>query len=203
MGQFFMGIFTGIVTEIIIFLFVKSVKNKKLRRKFVKAISGNDFIPYKNQKEALCSIKTDVEHSNHIRVLSLRGLSFLNSDGDFNFIWNDGKEIEMILSNIRNEAIKKRVKLHKNTDYWEEMRYVHNALKNKKKNYQDLSYYIHSVDLAFRIILLDTCVYVSYINDDLEVPKSQIYKFDSTTEIYQAFNKYYKSVRAYSSKKIF
>ncbi len=200
MGQFFLGIITGIITEIIIFVFITFIKNKKLKKRLVKIISGHDYIPYQDQKEAIDCIKKDIANSNYVRVLTLRGLSFLNSEGDFNFIWDSNKEIEMILSYIDNKAIDKRINLTKNENYKEEMKYVHTALMNKKKNYQDLSYYTHNVDLAFRIILLETCVYVSYINDYLEVPKSKIYRFESNEEIYQAFNKYYKSIRIKSRR---
>jgi len=161
---------------------------------------------FENQSEAVASIKESTFSSRQIRILAIRGVSYVNDDGDFNFIWdNKEKRIELILSALNNRAISQRSRLYieNNEEYKREIKLIQETLKEKHKEYQNLTCYTHNIDLPFRLIILDKQIYLSFFNDGIKASASQIYKYDRDSQMYQALNKYYKTVRRRSKKNNF
>jgi hypothetical protein len=200
---FVLGVITSLITELILFLVLKFLKSKKLKNLLSKAILHEDYFPFANQKSAIDDIRKKTKESATIRILSIRGLSYIGIDGDFKFVWDDdNKRIEIIFSDIDNHAINRRSRLFQenNKDYRNEMEHVKNYILEKQVYFQNLSFYLHQEDLAFRIIILDKYMYLSFFNAGIRASDSQIYRFERDSEIYKAFKTYYKNVRRLSKK---
>lgn len=203
MGNFILGILGNLVVELIIFLILKFIKSIKIKYLIAKLLLKEDYFPYKNQKSALNDIKNDAKLSREIRILSIRGLSYIGEDGDFNFIWSDiSKRIEIVISDLSNVSIRKRSSIYKENKekYLKEMEDVHNFILDKKKVFENLSYYNHEEDLVFRLIILEKQIYVSFLIAGQKASESQIYRFDRDSQMYTAFLTYYKNVRRKSKK---
>lgn len=110
MGEFIFGIISSLLVELIIFIILKFIKSVKVKYIIAKILLKEDYFPYKNQKYALEDIKNDAQLSREIRILSIRGLSYIGEDGDFSFIWsNVSKRIEIVISDLGTNQLKKEV----------------------------------------------------------------------------------------------
>jgi len=203
MQTFMLGIIISLATEFVIFLIIRFINNKKLKYFLAKSLLKNEYIPYENQSAAIDNIRRDMSRSSQVRILAIRGLSYISNEGDFNFIWdNPNKRIEIILSEQNNDAVYMRSKLYleNNDDYIKEMTMIHNALFSKHKLCPNLTFFTHNVDLTFRLIIFDKYLYLSFFNDGKKASESQMYKYDRDSQMYRAFYKYYKNVRRKSKK---
>ena len=141
--------------------------------------------------------------SCEVRVLSVRGLSYMDNSSDFGFIWEStDKRIEIILSDIDNSSISKRCgnSLFNTDEYKKEMELINACILKKSISYPHLSYYKHNQDLAFRLIVLDRYLYVSFFNYGVKAADSKMYRFERDSQAYKAFLKYYKDIRRSSQK---
>lgn len=203
MGEFIFGIISSLVVELIVFIILKLIKSVKIKYSIAKFLLKQDYFPYKNQKYALDDIKNDAQLSREIRILSIRGLSYIGEDGDFSFIWsNVSKRIEIVISDLCNDSVKKRSAIYKENKekYIKEMEEVQNFILDKKKVFEHLSYYNHKEDLVFRLIILEKQMYVSFFIAGKKASDSQVYRFDRDSQMYKAFLTYYKNVRRKSKK---
>ncbi len=201
--DFFLGIIASLVTQLIIFIFIRIFKLEKIKLSIAKKLLKEDYFPFDNQKKAVTDIYEKLKESCEIRILSIRGISYIGDEGDFSFIWEDkSKRIEIILSDIFNSSIKRRSgAVHiNNKDYKKEIELVNEYILQMFYLCPNLTYYRHNQDLAFRLIILDKYMYLSFFNISIKASESKMYRFERDSQIYKAFLKYYKDIRRVSKK---
>jgi len=162
---------------------------------------------YKSAEKANKDIDKGMLNSTTIKILSLRGNSIVSPDNcDFPNLWADkNKEIEIILASPNNvEAIDERSNALKmsNKEYTERIKHSYSLLKLKKESYR-LSVYSHMENLAFKLIILEHCIYVIYVLPNKSVHKSTVIKYKSDTNAYGTFNCYYENFKKLNLTKQF
>ena len=157
---------------------------------------------FKNDKIATREINKSIRRSKKIGILAIRGKSFVDSDKTsciYPAIWEDRKkEIEIIISDTYNsKMIKERSFAIGQTpeEYELSIKTTIEALKIRKANYLNLNIYTHRVELPFRIIILDECLYLFYYPKTGSVHTSKVILYEKESSAYYAFEKYYESIK--------
>lgn len=159
---------------------------------------------YPNNKKSDKLINNAIEKSNSIRILAIRGKSFVDSDKStciYPAIWSDkNKKIEIIISNSTNNIINVRSIANNidSEDYQLSIKALCESIKIRKKNYPKLKLYTHNVELPFRIIILDECMFLFYYPESGSVHTQNVIRYEKENSAFYAFQKYYDSVKIMS-----
>lgn len=159
---------------------------------------------YPNNKKSDKLINNAIEKSNSIRILAIRGKSFVDSDKStciYPAIWSDkNKKIEIIISNSTNNIINVRSIANNidTEDYQLSIKALCESIKIRKKSYPKLKLYTHNVELPFRIIILDECMFLFYYPESGSVHTQNVIRYEKENSAFYAFQKYYDSVKIIS-----
>lgn len=159
---------------------------------------------YPNNKKSDKLINDAIKKSNSIRILAIRGKSFVDSDKStciYPAIWSDkNKTIEIIIANSTNSIINVRSIANNidEEDYQLSIKMLCESIKIRKKSYSKLKLYTHNVELPFRIIILDKCMFLFYYPESGSVHTQNVIRYEKDSAAFYAFQKYYDSVKTIS-----
>lgn len=161
---------------------------------------------YPSNRKSHKIINKEINLSNNICILAIRGKSFVDSDKStciYPSIWEDkNKSIEIIIANESNSVIGAR-SIANNIDiddYKLSIKTLCLSIKIRKKTYPKLRLYTHNTELPFRIILLDNCMFLFYYPESGSVHTQNIIRYESESAAFYAFQKYYESIKKTSKE---
>lgn len=192
---FFMSVLTNIIASIIV-----AGMAWLTRKIWLDGFYSDIAKVYKSQAKAVKEINKDMERSTSIRILSIRGRSFTNSNqAEYPSLWNSNNKImEIIISSDDNSiAINSRSKATKISaeEYKLGITYSNKILSNRLNTFKNLKVFNHMENLSFKLIIMDQCVYVCYFLPEKAVHNSSVIKYKSDTGAYDAFLHYYNSLK--------
>jgi len=161
---------------------------------------------YPNSKKSHKLINDEIGKSNTIRILAIRGKSFVDSDKStciYPAIWSDkNKLIEIIIANSTNSIIDARSIANNidKEDYQLSIKTLCESIKIRKKSYPKLKLYTHNIELPFRIIILDKCMFLFYYPESGSVHTQNVIRYEKDNAAFYAFQKYYDSVKISSQE---
>jgi hypothetical protein len=178
---------------------------------------------FDSQKSALdaLSIAPDIYFGSDgsispIRVLAIRGISFIETGRDWReFILDDKYKncnkvpVEFVLSSEKNtQLIIDRSNAFKeydeNTDtfienYKNDIDKVHIAIKRYKQKHQCDLYLYNNIKPPFRMVFIGMYLYLSFFLRDKQAMKSPVFKIRDSSSLYRVCEDYYNSVKESST----
>lgn len=146
-------------------------------------------------------INKEINLSNSIYILAIRGKSFVDSDNltcIYPSIWKDfNKTIEIIIADLNNDVINDRshaLNIDKE-EYELSIKMLYDSIKIRKRNFRNLKLYKHNTALPFRIIMLDNCLFLFYYPESGSIHSENIIKYEKGSTAFYAFQKYYESIQ--------
>lgn len=161
---------------------------------------------YPNNRRSTLLINKEIKSSNKVNILAIRGKSFIDSDKFsciYPSIWEDkNKNIEIIISKSDNNIVDIRSKANNivKEDYQLSIKSLCESIKIRKKTYNKLKLYTHNVELPFRLIILDQCMFLFYYPESGTVHTQNVIRYDKNSAAFYAFQKYYDSVKKSSEE---
>lgn len=154
---------------------------------------------YPNNIRTNKMINKEINLSNSIYILAIRGKSFVDSDNStciYPAIWKDfNKIIEIIIADLNNNVINDRSHaLNIDREEYEL------SIKIRKRSFRNLKLYKHNTELPFRIIILDECLFLFYYPESGSIHSENIIKYEKGSTAFYAFQKYYESVQKSSTE---
>ena len=169
-------------------------------------IRGNNFPNLKvwrTQSEARDSMQLDYKETKSVKILAIRGNSLADQKGDLNFLFSrPDVNIMLGLSDGENERLLRRRSVVNSSDityYKKELDIAKYKIVKNYLNKNKLTFFSHNIDLCFRLIIFDNALYVSFFGVT-PAKKSEVYRYNSNTQMFEAFNHYFESVFVISTK---
>lgn len=156
---------------------------------------------YPSNEKSNKLINEEVKSSNSVKILAIRGKSFVDSDKSactYPAIWEDkNKDIEIIIAKISNSVVDVRSKANNidKEDYQLSIKTLCESIKIRKKSYNKLRLYTHNIELPFRLIILDDCLFLFYYPESGSVHTQNVIRYEKNSAAFYAFQKYYDSVK--------
>lgn len=156
---------------------------------------------YPSNKKSNKLIDKEIGLSNSICILAIRGKSFVDSDKStctYPSIWDDkNKTIEIIIANSGNPIVNVRSMANniEIEDYQLSIKSLCESIKIRKKSYSKLKLYTHNIELPFRLIILDKCMFLFYYPESGSVHTQNVIRYEKGSAAFYAFQKYYDSVK--------
>lgn len=187
-------IILNIISSLIFGIVIWSTKNiwfDKLSDAIIKRyfLTINDIKILPDKKRTHKLINKEINSSNSICILAMLGQRTFEI---YPTIWSDkNKKIEIVLSNINNEAFKDYNSLHiANT-----VHVINEFIQNKKRDYPNLKFYTHNIDLPFYMIILDESIYIKHLNVSRQFNTLNVSRYGKESDEFYSFKKYYKSIK--------
>lgn len=161
---------------------------------------------YPNNIRTNKMINKEINLSNSIYILAIRGKSFVDSDNStciYPAIWKDfNKTIEIIIADLNNNVITDRSHaLNIDREEYElSIKMLYDSIKIRKRSFRNLKLYKHNTELPFRIIILDECLFLFYYPESGSIHSENIIKYEKGSTAFYAFQKYYESVQKSSTE---
>ena len=143
---------------------------------------------FNNQKNASKSILNDIEKSDFLHVLAMKGESFSDLDNDLSkHLYNAKLKHRYLISSLQNpHLIKRGTEL--NIDM---VKSISQSLANFEKaqiKNTNIEIRRHHEVIRFRIILLSNCLYLSFQAAGVLGRNSRVLKIDKNSSMYSCFN---------------
>lgn len=190
-----MGIVTGIISSFIasyiLYLigFFSKITPPKLRKSFDKE--------YKNQKKALRAIKRDAKKSETIKVLALKGDTFSSPSeaGELHNILLEGPtKQKYLISDPNNPYILKRGRELRNENLKLGVENSIACFKEARKLNPNITIFLHSEIVRFRLIIFDHCLYLSFQSTDIPGRQSPVQRYEKPSSGYSALEAYFEEL---------
>lgn len=171
---------------------------------------------YKNQSVACKNLAEEIEHYSAIRYLAIRASSVVDkesSDGYGFLLNNKSLEITLCISSPNNnKLIEDRAIANgqKTEEYRSTISFFAKKIEQETQDWQNFHLFYHSAYLPFRLIFFDkpiddsvpqNLLFISFLSNQ-NARESPVYRYVNTTEMYEAFNKYYEDVINHAEKRI-
>ena len=171
---------------------------------------------YKNQNDAVDDIKNCFSKSKTIKVLTLRGNSFLSNMGPLSFIVNDMEEwqnLTFLISNpylenfdenkpcyakLRADELKK-IDRQKQKDFLGEIEIDIKKLKSQAED-ANIEGFLHNSPAVFRLLIFDNDLFLLFYASSNRAINNRVYRCPSSSELYTSFNRYFKMIKDVSDK---
>ena len=196
--EFLLSIVSGIFSSIIVAIIVWVTS-----RIWLYGFYSDIAKVYNSKKSGRKAVNKDTLKSNTVKILSIRGKSIVESS-EYPNLWNPNltnKQIELIVSALDNDQVILDRSKANNIDveeYKQQMKYAQDILDIKEQKYGNLTVYHHKENPAFKLIILDHCLYVSYYLRENNVNRSRLVKYKSENGAYNAFLQYYETVKKHA-----
>jgi len=204
MDQFLIGVASTLAGTALLF-FVS--KYKQVR--WFKLISGSSIFGhgveyvYTSQKEAVLDIIKDINHSDYIKIYTMRGFSFLEPEEDFSsFMRQQEKSIELLIANPGSKQSPNPEVINRGVEtltadpemYRKDIIRALEKARILKEHNKRIKCKIHTEPATFRIILLKNRIYLSFFEPYKSGSQLPIYRIKSDSHIGMAFERLFRQV---------
>ena len=205
MKEVLVGIGSSVAATVIVAMFAWRFR-KHCRIAINKIFDTGILYIYKDQEEAEPDIRESFRHSTIIKVLTLRGKSFLSDMGRLGFIVNDlgsWQTLKFMMSDPDPGVDPNYIRLRAEelleidgqdaNDFLEEVRQDVTILA-RKGTQLPISPKLHNSPAVFRLISFEDEMYLLFYSRRSRAINNQVYRCPSSSELYKACNRYFDLV---------
>lgn len=189
--SFFLGVASSLVASYI--LHILGLFTRIVPPKFRKSFDRE----FKNQKNALRSIRRDAKNSSTLRVVAMKGDTFSNpgDSGELNDLLHKGPKIQKyLISNPENPYVCQRGKELNNNNL---KMGIENSIGNFHeciKNNSNIEIRKHCEILRFRLIIFDNSLYLSFQSTDTPGKLSPMQRYIKPSSGYSALEAFFEDL---------
>lgn len=208
LDTFWGGLISSILIEIalsIILWIVAKVKSSSI----LKAISssklfghGIEYV-YSSYDKAKSDIKKDVDISPFVKIMCIRGRSFIQPDEELSVLASTRQtHVKYLLSSPQNPYLKMRAnELGHDLDiYIQDVKSNLEQLYNTSRGINNIETRVHNEAPVFRLIILENGIYFSFFVKIKMGKQLSVFRAKSNSIIYKGLNRYFDYVWETSNK---
>ena len=215
MKEVLIGITSSLIAAIIYatFAYVVSRRFRKQCRIVLNKIFDTGILYiYSNQSEAEPDIRESFKHSPIVKVLTLRGKSFLSDMGKLRFIVDElgsWQQLKFMMSDPDPDGSPNYIRLRAKEllgidgqevdDFLEEVKQDKKVLSHKAKTLP-IEPRLHNSPAVFRLIIFQEEMYLLFYSTRARAVNNQVYRCPSSSELYRAYNRYFDLIYEYAKR---
>lgn len=206
MGEIAQGVVYGLVAEIIVMLIViviAKVKNSSLFMIFAASKifgHGIEYV-YKEQRDASKDILKDIESSTTVKLLCMRGRSFIQTDAELSQILEKRNlTIQYLVLDPDSQFVQKRADELNKQNYKQELETNISDLKTQTQGKANVAKRIHDQPPVFRLLILDNRIYFSFFEKNKLGSQLPVFRAKDSSPIYKGLVRYYEYIWGISKK---
>lgn len=209
----FQEILTGVLSSLVasvVFAVIASALSWKFRKQCRIALNklfdtGILYI-YQNQQEAEPDIRESFCRSPVVKIMTLRGKSFLSDMGKLRFLIEElasWQTLQFMMADPEPGGIPNYVRIRaqellgidgqESEDFLEEVKQDCRVLSRKASMFP-IEPRVHNSPAAFRLLIFKDDIYILFYSSRERAVNNQVYRCPSSSELYEAYVRYFELV---------
>jgi len=182
------GLFVGILSSIIGKYVIECIKSLWFYRLYKSM--GVEKI-FSTQQKGESHIIREIKSSKKLRVFAMRGTTFSDEENSCiakEALKNSNLKQYYLVSSLANKYLKDRAKEIDDPNLIAGVEKSISCFEGFSKNHYNIEYRLHAENVRFRIILFDSHLYLSFMEESKRAKKTDILKIKKSSPLYKTFS---------------